>query len=134
VRYQNLEAAFTDTPDHKNSGFGLVKQQIWALFVKRTKILGRRYVIALFTLFLPVFLEAVLSAIIPSSAVVISDAINSIFGLRNIPTFEFDVYKYGPQFLPANVNDSGLYDNFSLYLDRQAVLGNKPRKNLKYVF
>lgn len=132
-RYSNLSAAFKNDPDEKNEGWALIRQQIIGLFMKRVRILGRRYVIAVCTLLLPVVLEAVLSGIIPSSAVVISDAINSIFGIRNISPFEFDLYKYGPQVLPVNTNNSQLYGNFSAYLDRQALLGQKNRNNLQLV-
>lgn len=131
-QYTNLSTAFKDTPAHKNKSTRLLRQQVWALFVKRARILGRRYVIAVCTLLLPLALEAVLSVVIPSSAVVISDAINSIFGVRTIPPFEFDLYKYGPQTLPVRSNDSTLQARFVDYLDRQAIIHNKPRQTLKY--
>lgn len=131
-RYQNLTAAFTDDSDHKQTSRALlIRQQLSSLFMKRVRILARRYVIAVCTLLLPVVLEAVLSAIIPSSAVIISDAINSFLGIRSVPPFTFDTYKYGAQVMPVSTNnDSSLYANFSAYMDRQAQLAQKPRNTL----
>lgn len=131
MHYQNLTLAFSDDPDHKNTSFRLIGQQLWILLKKRTRILYRRYVIAICTLLLPLVLEAVLSAIIPSSANIISDAFNSVFGLRNIPPFTYDVYKYGSQAVPVRINETGLDKFFVDYIDKQAVLGNKPRNTLK---
>lgn len=130
-KYDNLSSAFTNDPDQKNTSFALIRQQLIWLCFKRARILGRRYVIAISTLLLPVVLEAVLSAIIPSSAVVISDAINSFFGIRTIPPLELDPYKYGQQNMLINTNNSQLYANFSAYLDRQAIVRGKPRSNIR---
>lgn len=90
-------------------------QQILALLKKRSLILTRRYLILVFTLFLPVFVLSLLTSVVPSSSKIISEAIDSVFGRDHIEPYTLGLSNYGDQNLVYQIDGSnynGALENF----------------------
>lgn len=116
-----------------NFGLRLIAQQLIALFVKRFRTLYRRYLLALFSLILPVTVETILAIIIPPSKSIVKNYLfdSSLGGTKYLPPYELDLYKYGTQIIPIQIKDKNVLEFFTAYIDNQAKLKNKPRESIK---
>ena len=102
-------------------GFKLGIQQINALLLKRFFIFTRRYILALISIFMPLVLEAVICAIIPSGSSIQSTLIRTVSSLGNV---NLNVNLYAPYTIPYAV--TGNSANFETLLSTFYTTSNRP--------
>lgn len=72
-------------------------------------------------------IQALLAIVIPNTANVISEAINNVFGIRSIPPYQLDLYKYGSrQTFPIHIANDALQSSFKSYFDAQSSQSARP--------
>ena len=102
-------------------GFKLGIQQINALLLKRFFIFTRRYILAFISIFMPLVLEAVICAIIPSGSSIQSTLIRTVSSLGNV---NLNVNLYAPYTIPYAV--TGNSANFETLLSTFYTTSNRP--------
>lgn len=101
VKFLKLKGLIEDC--RKSRRAVLYAQQIKSLFIKRVHIFFRRYMIAIFTLLLPAVVQLVLSKHIPSTSMMLSDVISSLFQINSIPSNNLSITNYGQHVIPVSI-------------------------------
>ena len=110
-------------------------QQLKALILKRFRIFKKRYLIALFALFLPLVIESVLSSIIPSTSSVIEDAFNTLFNILTIPKYNLNIANYGAQTFPYTIfgHNEHERENLNDFFMNFSKANNRMSSGIKYL-